>query len=185
MTQNKYVFVFCASTNIDRIGAFYHANPKGRLFVCDRYQKSQIDIVRERHAKKSKFYDLRNVFDYAPNIDALMEEKGFCMLIRQGGFFAKILERYKNRSKIIYSMWTGYLKGKAKNDSLAEFLRGYKFDTLHTSGHANPSDLARLYETVMPKAGLIPIHGETPERFFDLLPDGNVIVLNDGESLKI
>jgi ribonuclease J len=185
MTQNKYTFVLCASTNIDRICAFYHANPKERLFVCDRYQKSQIEIVRGRHMGKSEFYNLRNIFDYAPNIDALMDEKGFCMLIRQGGFFAKILERYKNRSKIIYSMWTGYLKGKAKNDSLVAFLRGYAFDILHTSGHANPSDLARLYETVMPKTGLIPIHGETPERFLDLLPNGNIIVLKDRESLEI
>ena len=35
-----YVFVLCSSTNIDRIAAFCHANPRGRLFVCDKYQRN-------------------------------------------------------------------------------------------------------------------------------------------------
>jgi ribonuclease J len=185
MSDNKYVFVLCASTNIDRIGAFYHANPKGKLFICDGYQKSQLEIVRERHAGKSSFYSFERVYDYAPNLDALMDEKGFCMLIRQSEFFKKMLERYKGRSKILYSMWTGYLKGEAMNERLVDFLRGYEFEVLHTSGHANPQDLKKLYETVKPNIGLIPIHGEAPERFRELLPDGNVIVAEDGETIAI
>jgi ribonuclease J len=185
MAENKYVFVLCASTNIDRIGAFYHANPKGRLFICDRYQKSLLEIVRGRHADKSVFYDFKRVYDYAPNLNGLMEDKGFCMLIRQGAFFGNMLNRYKGRSKILYSMWTGYLKGDAKNERLVDFLSGYEFEVLHTSGHANPDDLKKLYEAVNPKAGLIPIHGEAPDRFRKLLPDGNVIVLEDGEAITI
>ena len=84
MRDNKYVFVLCSSTNIDRIAAFYHANPRGRLFVCDSYQKELLDIVRERHGDKSPLYNFSHVYAYAPNLDGLMEERGFCMLIRQG-----------------------------------------------------------------------------------------------------
>jgi ribonuclease J len=185
MKANKHVFVLCGSTNIDRIGAFYHANPVGRLFVCDSYQKSQLEIVRNRHAAFSDFYDFSHVYSYAPNLDTPMDERGFCMIIRQGDFFAKLLKRYKDRSKIIYSMWSGYLKGDSKNDRLVDFLSDYEFVFLHTSGHANPQDLAQLYEVVKPKIGVIPIHGNEPERFRKLIPDGRIILLNDGEKYTV
>jgi len=45
MQDKKYVFVLCSSTNIDRIASCYHANPKGRYFLCDQYQKEVLDIV--------------------------------------------------------------------------------------------------------------------------------------------
>lgn len=52
---------------------------------------------------------------------------------------------------------------------------------LHTSGHASACDLAALCRTVRPKCGVIPIHGETPERLPELLPEETVHILNDGE----
>jgi ribonuclease J len=185
MAANKYVFILCSSTNIDRIGAFYHANPSGRLFVCDGYQKSQLEIVRKRHAAFSGFYDFNRVYSYAPNLDTLMDERGFCMIIRQGDFFSKFLKRYQGRSKIIYSMWSGYLQGGAKNEKLVDFLHDYELVFLHTSGHANPQDLARLYEAVKPKIGVIPIHGDAPERFRERIPGGKIILLNDGEAYML
>jgi ribonuclease J len=185
MESSKYVFVLCASTNIDRIGAFYHANPRGRLFVCDKYQKKQLETVRDAHAEKTSFYDFKYVYYYAPNLDTHMEGKGFCMLVRQGNFFRKFLEKYKDNSLVIYSMWEGYIDERAENEKLRDFLAPYPYTVLHTSGHAAPDDLRRLYETVNPKRGLIPIHSEAPERFRGLLPDGNVICLEDGEVMTL
>ena len=185
MLENKYVFVLCSSTNIDRIGSFYHANPHGRLFICDEYQKSQLEIVREHHKQHSKFYDFSHVYSYAPNLDDLMEKQGFCMMIRQGEQFAKLLERYKGRSKIIYSMWSGYLKGETRNEQLAEFLNGYELVFKHTSGHASTRDLVKLYQAVNPKKGFIPIHGEMPEKFSELLPQEKLVLLNNGEKFSI
>lgn len=185
MLENKFVFVLCSSTNIDRIGSFYHANPHGRLFICDEYQKSQLEIVREHHKQYSKFYDFSHVYSYAPNLDDLMEKQGFCMLIRQGEQFSKLLERYKGRSKIIYSMWSGYLKDKTRNEQLAVFLSGYELIFKHTSGHASAKDLVKLYQAVAPKIGMIPIHGEKPEKLTDLLPNGNVLLLKDGEEFSL
>jgi ribonuclease J len=225
MNTAKYVFVMCSSTNIDRIGAFYHANPKGRLFVCDAYQKKQLDTVRQGHADKSDYYDFRYVLDYAPNLDELMTEKGFCMLVRQGEFFQRVMEKFKKKCVmglisehrfggrtigvyhnflVIYSMWTGYLDERAKNQGLIDFLKPYQlsvsdaglakkllapheynFHILHTSGHASPEDIKKLYETINPKCGIIPIHTDAPEMFEKLIPDGTIILLDDGEEWQL
>jgi ribonuclease J len=185
MKTAEYVFVMCSSTNIDRIGAFYHANPVGRLFICDEYQKTQLEAVRLGHSDKSSFYDFRHVISYARNIDTRMKEKGFCMLIRQGEFFRTVMEKYKDNCLVIYSMWTGYLDGRAKNDALRAFMSPYRYRVLHTSGHAQPNDIKKIYGIVKPKCGLIPIHTESPEAFNGLLPDGKIIVLNDKETLCI
>jgi len=180
------VFVLCPTTNIDRIGAFYHANPKGRLFVCDAYQREQLETVRENHADKSSFYDFKYVRTYAPNLDQAMEEKGFCMLVRQGNQPSlRVMEQYKENCLVIYSMWTGYLDDRAKNQGLVDFLAPYPYRVLHTSGHASSEDIKALYATVNPKYGLIPIHTEAPEAFEELLSDGTVIRLDDGEAWQI
>lgn len=185
LRENPYVFVICSSTNIDRIGAFYHALPHGRLFLCDEYQKTQLETVRERHRKHSSFYDFSRVYSYAPNLNERMERQGFCMMIRQGELFARLLERYKGRCKVIYSMWSGYLKGETRNDRLAAFLQGYELTFLHTSGHASAQDLVALYHAVRPKRGLIPMHGEAPEKLRSHLPDGKLLMLQDGERLSL
>ena len=190
MKAAKYVFVLCSSTHIDRIGAFYHANPKGRLFVCDAYQKKQLETVRQAHAAKSGYYNFQYVRDYAPNLDAVMAEKGFCMLVRPGEAFRRVMEAYQTEAYkgdclVIYSMWTGYLDERAQNQPLVDFLAPYRYRVLHTSGHAAPADIKRLYETVRPKRGFIPIHTDAPEAFTRLIPDGRVILLDDGERMGL
>lgn len=185
LKENKYVFVLCSSTNIDRIGAFYHANPKGKLFICDKYQKKQLETVSKYHKQKSSFYDFNHVLSYGTNIDEIMEKRGFCMIIKQGKMCERLLKKYNGRSKVIYSMWSGYLKGESKNDELVNFLKDYGLTFLHSSGHASVSDLVKLYNTVNPKTGLIPIHGETPEKFSQFLPKDKLLLLNDGEELLI
>lgn len=97
----------------------------------------------------------------------------------------RLLKKYNGRSKVIYSMWSGYLKGESKNDELVNFLKDYELTFLHSSGHASVSDLVKLYNTVNPKTGLIPIHGETPEKFSQFLPKDKLLLLNDGEELLI
>ena len=182
MSVDRHVFVLCSSTNFDRIGAFYHANPKGRLFICDQYQKKQLETIRSNVGDNS-YYNFKYIYNYAPNLDHLMEEKGFCMLIRQGEFFRRVMEQYKDDCLVIYAMWTGYLDERAKNQGLIDFLAPYRRRVLHTSGHASHGDLIRLYEAVKPKRGLIPIHTEAPDVFRDLVD--RVIPLDDGEVLKL
>ena len=80
-------------------------------------------------------------------------------------------------------MWTGYLDDRARNESLCAFLDPYELTFLHTSGHASPEDLKQLYETINPNFGLIPIHSETPEMFTQIIPNGSIIMLDDGKPL--
>ena len=182
MLENKYVFVICTSTNIDRIRAFYAANPKERLFICSEFQKSLLQIVQN---KNGKFYDFSRAMDYATNLDSLMEERGFCAIVRRDEDFAGLMEKYKDKSAVIYSMWGGYLKGKTRIKELADFLKGYKPIFCHVSGHAFTDDILSVFEAVKPKHGFIPIHGETPEKLFEMIPKDKLILLKDGEKLTL
>ena len=185
MKKYKYVFVLSSSTNIDRIGAFYHANPKGRLFICDSYQKKILSIVKDNHRDNSKFYDFKYVYSYGPNLNKKMNKNGFCMLIRQGKYFKQFLERYKDNSIIIYSMWSGYLDNEnAKNEELIKFLEPYSYTKLHTSGHATKQDLKEVIETVKPRKGIIPIHTENQDGFDYICGNFNVIKLEDNEFIE-
>jgi len=181
MVKNKNVFILCSSTNIDRIFSFIHANPHGRPFVCDQYQKSVLDLVKKDGSVHSSFYDYNFVYDYGHNLDKLMDEKGFCMLIRTSDYFKPFLKKYKNDCVIIYSMWHGYLSGKAKNDSLVEFLAPYKYIIKHTSGHATSNAIKDVCNTVNPQIAVIPIHTEDPNALQNICTGHNVKVLADGE----
>jgi ribonuclease J len=192
MKGEKYAFALASSMNIDRIGAFYHAAHKaGRLFFSDLYQRDQLENVRANHKDKSRFYDFNNVhgvgaIERVPEkLLRLMEDKGFCMMIRANDRFKPYLDRFADGRAIIYSMWSGYLEGKTANANIVEFLKPYEFISLHTSGHATTEALRKLYETVKPTYELIPLHTEAPEAFREIIPGGKIHLLNDGERLLL
>jgi len=190
MRENKNVFVLCSSTNIDRIAAFYRASRvAGRVFVCDNYQREQLETVRDLHSGKSSLYDFKKVYaveriETVPEkLLSLMDDKGFCMLIRKGSKYKSYLERVEN-GLIIYSMWSGYLRGATADPILEDFLSPYSVVELHTSGHATMKDLKMVYDIVNPKKGLIPFHSENPEGFVSIIGEENVILLSDGETFE-
>jgi ribonuclease J len=189
----KNIYALCSSTNIDRIAEFYnanHADNKERRFVVDKYQREVLDVITKLHGGCTGFYK----FDYAvwrnpwyPAHNDELEQRGFFALIRGNGsrFEKEMLERYFNPSNslLIYSMWDGYLKpGVAANDKHIALYEKYQpHEILHTSGHASQGALTELYRLIKPKRGLIPIHTEFPDLFADIIPDGNIIRVNDGE----
>ena len=181
MAENKNVFILCSSTNIDRIFSFIHATPHGRPFVCDQYQKSVLELVKKDGSKHSPFYNYDFVYDYNHNLDTWMDENGFSMLIRSSDYFKPFLEKYKDDYVIIYSMWAGYLDGKAKNDKLVDFLAPYKYIVKHTSGHATSTAIKDVCDAVKPKKAVIPIHTEDPNALQNICAGHNVKVLADGE----
>lgn len=202
---NKYNFVLVSSTNIDRIFALYHASTNAkRCFVCDSYQTNILKIVSKNHKQYSKFYDIdyhqtanyagrffelkrqgQNSFSFEGKLKSYLEKNGFCMLIRSSDAFKPILEEYSksDKAKIYYSMWDGYLDSSkaAFNKSLYGFLKPYKFDYKHTSGHADIETLKTVFETVKPKGGVIPIHTEAPDKFQELFNEQTIILLKDGD----
>ncbi|MEI7667977.1 MAG: MBL fold metallo-hydrolase RNA specificity domain-containing protein [Erysipelotrichaceae bacterium] len=181
MAKHKYVFILCSSTNIDRIFSFIHANDNKRIFICDDYQKEILELIKSESSKYSDFYNYDKIYSYSKNLDKLMEQSGFCMLIRSSDYFAKFLAKYQDDAVIIYSMWKGYLSGPKENQNFVKFLAPYQYEYLHTSGHATKAAIKAVCDTVKPTAAVIPIHTENPEALKKLCVDYNVKVLNDGE----
>ncbi len=204
--NNKYNFVLASSTNIDRIFALYHASKNAkRCFVCDSYQTNILKIVSENHKHFSSFYDIdfnqttspvgrffelkrqgQNPFSFDGKLKSYLEKYGFCMLIRSNDSFQPLITEYakSNDSKVFYSMWNGYLdcKKTAFNESLYNFLKLYEIEYMHTSGHADLETLKKVFETVKPKGGIIPIHTEAPEKFQELFHEQTAIYsLHDGD----
>ena len=69
-------------------------------------------------------------------------------------------------------------------DGLAEFLRPYPLEFLHSSGHASPEDVASLINCVDPRSAVIPIHTDAPEVFQEMLPGRKMCLLEDGERVE-
>ncbi len=164
--NNKYVFIMCASTNIDRIASFYHANKEAgnKLFICDDYQKDILDYVTKTSKKYKDYYNFSDVKSFDSKLYEEMTENGFCMLVRSNYFSQKFINspKFKN-SLFIYSQWLGYLQGETADENISKFVpKNYYY--LHTSGHATSEGITEVCNVVKPKV-IIPIHGENSKDF--------------------
>lgn len=79
----------------------------------------------------------------------------------------------------IYSQWEGYWE-RGSYDSVKDWLERHSIPKLsiHTSGHASPSELKNLVSAISPR-NVVPIHSFFPEKYPELFP--NVEAHNDGE----
>ena len=180
LTDNKYVFAMCSSTNIDRMAAFYNATPYGKYFICDKYQHDLLKFVAQN--ARSPIYKFEKIHSYGANLLEKMRKRGFCMMVRSGKKFNDIIEQFPD-SLFIYSMWEGYLSGEAKIESIAEMVpSGYKY--LHTSGHATREAIRKVCETVCPTT-IIPIHGKAPRELEKMGLSGEVKILENGERFEV
>jgi len=182
LLENKYVFVVCSSTNIDRLAGICSVIPRGRYCICDKYQLSVIEYIRNYAGDKSSLYRFDKALYYSENLDEKMNDRGFCMFVRCGNpEHKRIMEMYKDKNPVvIYSMWKGYLEQR----NVKEFLDGYKRLDMHTSGHADSDAIKMVIETVQPDM-VIPMHTEAPEAFLELVGDRRVVLANDKEVVKI
>ena len=181
LNKNKYVFVVCSSTNIDRLAGICSAVPIGRYCICDRYQLSVIDYIRQT-AEKDLQRRFKKALYYDENLDQKMLRRGFCMFVRLGNTeHRSIMEKYRHLNPlVIYSMWKGYLD---KPDA-REFLDGYRWVQMHTSGHADRTAIKAVIDAVSPDI-IIPIHTEVPEAFLSLAGKDRVVSVNDGNKIVI
>ena len=158
--DNKYVFVVCASTNIDRIAGLCSAVPEGKYCLCDNYQSDILEVIKRKCEKFSPLYSFKKMCRYGKNLDEKMEKQGFCMFIRLGNYFStQLMEKYRDKNPlIIYSMWSGYLEN---NQELQELVKGFRLTKLHTSGHADVETIGDILGMLQPSA-VIPIHTDAP-----------------------
>lgn len=194
--------VWCSGQNIDRLVTIMRACIKaGRQFIIDMYtahilraagndrlpqavwdhikvflpsaQRQQ--IKRHGEFEVAKSYRSWRIF---PEHLAQAAPTSV-MLFRQS--MMKDLEDASclQGSKVIYSLWSGYLKD-AKTRPFHDWLHrhGIPLCECHTSGHAAVRDLVRL-RNAFSNAPVVPIHTVNADRFEGLF--GNVQRQNDGE----
>lgn len=200
--ENKQSVILVSSTNLDSIMEFYHNLPPEMAFVCDAYQARLIFAAMEDKGRyypeyrpkiingKPRVLHIVGDMDGLKNEDNCCEAKfrniwnsGFTMLARTTPMFAAITKKLDN-PLIIYSMWTGYLKGKHHNPKITEFIGDRRMEVLHTSGHAYVETIEKLIRITKPKT-IIPMHTECADGF-SKLPEfaayrDMIKVLQDGE----
>ena len=181
MQKHKYIFVIGSSTDIDRLATLHKANPKERLFVCDRYQKDILDIFTANGGEYSSLYKFGDLSIFPK--DKLLNEmlsKGFCMMVRPNQFTMGKYWKFtqmtlnlipKDKRVVIYSMWGGYLDRECvKNKYHVGFIEKFekREHRVHTSGHASAECLAELCSITNPRIAIIPIHSERSADYLNL-----------------
>lgn len=201
--KNKQSVILVSSTNLDSIMEFYHALPWGMDFVCDAYQaRLMLTAMEDKgkyypkyrpemiHGKPRRLYIVGGLEEFGAERNcyeadfSILKKKGFAMLARENKpMFRKITEKLDD-PLIIYSKWTGYLKGKHHDPKITDFIGDRRMEVLHTSGHAYVETIEKLIRLTKPKT-IIPMHTECADGFSEL-PEfapyrDRVNVLNDGE----
>lgn len=182
LENNKYIFVVCSSTNMDRLAGICSVVPKGKYLICDRYQLSHMEYLRKYAANRSSLYRFDKALYYGENLNDKMNDRGFCMFVRiSNPIHRQIMNMYKEKNPlVIYSMWKGYLD----NDETRDFLSDFRMVHMHTSGHADCDSIKRVIDTVNPDA-VIPIHTEVPEKFKKLTANRKLIIAKDKEIINM
>lgn len=188
LRQYKFVFAICSSTNIDRTASLCQATPAGKTVVCDRYQKEVLEIVESFAGHYSQLYRFDRVKSYAPNLNAKMEERGFCMLVRSGNFFQKFMDEYREKHNdetlVIYSLWDGYFK--QAGNSFEKLMNGFNHTIhLHTSGHADIQTIIEVCKAVTPIKAIIPIHTTNSKRLSEIGLSYRIEYLDDGQAYDV
>ena len=179
MSDYKYAFVLCSSTDLDRLASFYQATAHhpGRLFVADGYQCKLLKTFTLSLGRKMSIYNFEDSREYDKTLQQSMLESGFTMLVRTSDKFKRYLEELmpllpEKETAFIYSQFKGYITPgcKAYNESTDRFVHSYdwNFKYLHTSGHASMEALAKVCRLVNPNAAIIPIHTEKGSDFTTL-----------------
>ena len=188
LNENKYNFVLCSSTNIDRIAAIHKATLKNhKMFICDNYQCDLLEYINTiSRSNLYKFNDADNIKDtkvyrYAPNMLEKMKKYGFVMLVRANPKFAKFLKMFENYA-FIYSEWKGYLTGTNEDYKRIQDFVPENNIYLHTSGHATPEAIKEVIDITNPKY-VIPIHTEDKEKIKELTD--KAVILEDNEEFII
>ena len=184
LRQYKYVFVLCATTNLDRIFALARAVPRGKYCICDDYQKTLVETGSKHWNGISSFYEMPKLLSFKYHPPARFAELGGLMFVRANSKFEAIIRQYDPaQSILLYSMWDGY---RTKPDStIPEFLSlTGTWAELHTSGHASPEDLRHVIEKADPEI-VIPMHTDAPQKMQTLCQNRKVILLKDREELLL
>jgi ribonuclease J len=203
-TTDGIVLVACSAQNIDRVVSVYRAAKRsGRQLLVDAYAAEVLKATDTRSIPKptDEWIDVKVYIPQAQR--RFLKERNIASLVdgyKGRRVFPEALASVASRSVMIirpwmlhdlaragavdgataiWSQWDGYLKEEAGVKFVdACTAASIRFETIHTSGHADPHDLKRYSEAINPKK-LVPIHTFHPEQFDSLF--ANVVRSRDGE----
>lgn len=140
LSEHKYAFLVCSSTNVDSLASFYHAAqtaaiPYSRyMFVYNDYFIKQLKLYTKTAGRFSDVYKFTKIarldskvklhhdkWDKPKSQKEFMEDYGFLAVIKpeeyHEHFIDEFMEAYNDKRidqkpVIIYSMWEGYLQPK-------------------------------------------------------------------------
>ena len=183
--DNKYNFILCSSTNIDRIAAFHKAALcANKMFICDGYQCEILKYISQNsRSSLYKFNESKEtkVYTYGKNMLQKMKEYGFAMLVRPTNYFKQVVDNFNNYH-FIYSQWLGYLKGDNEDYKRIQDFTPKDFEYLHTSGHATSEAIKNIIDITNSKV-VIPIHTEGKEKIKKLTEKS--VILEDNEEFEL
>lgn len=194
--------VWCSGQNIDRLVTVMRACIKtGRQFIIDMYTAHVLRATgnerlpqagwdhikvflpsaqRQQIIRRSEF-DLANSYRPWRIFPEQLAQAATTSVMLFRPSMINDIERASCLigSRLIYSLWSGYLKDP-KTKTFLEWLHrhGIPLNECHTSGHAAVQDLVTL-RNAFPNAPVVPIHTINADRFDELF--GNVERRNDGE----
>lgn len=203
---NNITFLFASSQNIDRLVSAYKACLKtNSTFVIDIYTAYILDRLR-KVSKHIPQFNWRNIrIKFYKNQAATLADKvstkllyhynskkielpeinkkkdKILMLARDNSIFPSIIKGIDGitGTKIIYSMWEGYLTEEFRNYCKQ---KGIVIESVHTSGHATVRDLRAFSDALKPKI-LIPIHTFEANKYPNLFE--KVKLLTDREEYGV
>lgn len=201
--------VACSAQNIDRVVTIYRAAKRtGRSLIIDAYA-AEVLKATGRDSIPQPAPGWSNLAVYIPQrqrvqlkakgIAALVDGyRGFriwpgqlagsaphSVMLFRGWMMSDLAQANALAgARVFWSQWDGYLAEGHTGAALRADCerRGIPLETIHTSGHASPSDLKRLAAAVAAKR-LVPIHTFERLRFPDLF--SNVELANDGEWIDV
>jgi len=198
--------VHTSAQNIDRIVSIFRACKKtGKTLVIDLYTSVVLKATGNKHIpqsdwpeiaiyvpqsqriqiKNNKWFDLLKTHSknriYIENLQAISDQS--VLLFRPLHMRDPEKANLLKDAVYIYSMWEGYWE-QDSNLYLREWLVKHNIQkqSIHTSGHASPSDLKRFAEALVPSR-IVPIHTFVPEKYGELFD--NVELNADGEYWEV
>jgi len=196
--SNKLAWISLSSQNLDRLVSIIKAcRATGRIFVIDPYTALTLDVFHDsfKTVPNADMLSCVRIY-YGMNWNTatkIIENKTFYIhkakkitkeeilkapekfIIKYNWALADwLIKKSVTDYDFIYSMWHGYLNRQHTWDSHKD-----KLIEIHTSGHADVSDLQEFVKRINPTK-IIPIHTECKKDFQNIF-GVSTLVLNDNE----
>ncbi|MEI7523228.1 MAG: MBL fold metallo-hydrolase [Mariniphaga sp.] len=198
--------VHTSAQNIDRVVSIFRACKKtGKTLVIDLYTAVVLEATGNKNIPQSDWPEMALYVPEKQRIQ-IKQNQWFALLKKhlKNRIYIGNLQSIANKSVLlfrplhmqdlenggllddalyIFSQWEGYWE-QDSNSYLRDWLNKYTVPkvSIHTSGHASPSDLKRFAVALAPER-IVPIHTFRPEKYHDLFD--SVEMHHDSEFWKV